>query len=200
MKKIVSLLLAMIMIFALAACGQSAAPAPAATEAPAAVEEPAAESAPVEEAAPAEEPAPEADALVVDTCILMEADDAMINNYSLLAVNPDAPFVDADGNAVADVELCFPRKARTWLPTTDLKSTANTCSISRTAAPSPPPRFPRPPRRPSTSAFPPPPPSTTPVCWATCCPFSRRSTATRWRSTPPAPASPSPTPRWATPT
>lgn len=105
MKKIVSLLLAMIMIFALAACGQSAAPAPAATEAPAAVEEPAAESAPVEEAAPAEEPAPEADALVVDTCILMEADDAMINNYSLLAVNPDAPFVDADGNAVADVEL-----------------------------------------------------------------------------------------------
>ena len=105
MKKIVSLLLAMIMIFALAACGQSAAPAPAATEAPAAEEEPAAESAPIEEAAPAEEPAPEADALVVDTCILMEADDAMINNYSLLAVNPDAPFVDADGNAVADVEL-----------------------------------------------------------------------------------------------
>ena len=105
MKKIVSLLLAMIMIFALAACGQSAAPAPAATEAPAAVEEPAAESAPVEEAAPAEEPAPETDALVVDTCILKEADDAMINNYSLLAVNPDAPFVDADGNAVADVEL-----------------------------------------------------------------------------------------------
>ena len=105
MKKIVSLLLALVMIFALAACGQSAAPAPAATEAPAAVEEPAAESAPVEEAAPAEEPAPEADALVVDTCILMEADDAMINNYSLLAVNPEAPFVDADGKEVKDVEL-----------------------------------------------------------------------------------------------
>ena len=29
----------------------------------------------------------------------------MINNYTLLAVNPDAPFVDADGNAVADVKL-----------------------------------------------------------------------------------------------
>ena len=99
MKKIVSLLLALVMIFALAACGQSAAPAPAATEAPAPAAEPAAEP------APAEEPAPEADALVVDTCILMEADDDMINNYSLLAVNPEAPFADADGNAVADVEL-----------------------------------------------------------------------------------------------
>ena len=105
MKKIVSLLLALVMIFALAACGQSAAPAPAATEAPAAAEEPAAEPAPAEEAAPAEEPAPtpvfNGDELVVDTCILKEADDAMINNYTLLAVNPEAPFADADGNAVA---------------------------------------------------------------------------------------------------
>ena len=83
----------MVMIFALAACGQSAAPAPAATEAPA----PAAE--------PAEEPAPEAEALVVDTCILLEADENMINNYSLLAVNPEAPWVDADGNPVTDVTI-----------------------------------------------------------------------------------------------
>jgi ABC-type tungstate transport system permease subunit len=29
----------------------------------------------------------------------------MINNYTLLAVNPEAPFVDADGNAVEDVAL-----------------------------------------------------------------------------------------------
>ena len=43
--------------------------------------------------------------LVVDTCILKEADDAMINTYTLLAVNPDAPFVDADGNAVAGVDI-----------------------------------------------------------------------------------------------
>ena len=99
MKKTISLLLALIMILALCACGQSA--APAATEAPAPAEAPA----PVEEPAPAEEPAPEPAALVVDTCILMEADDAMINNYSLLAVNPDAPFVDADGKAVTDVQL-----------------------------------------------------------------------------------------------
>ena len=41
----------------------------------------------------------------VDLSILYEADDNMINNYSLLAVNPEAPFVDADGNAVDDVEL-----------------------------------------------------------------------------------------------
>ena len=43
------------------------------------------------------------DALVVNTTILLEADDAMINNYSLLAVNPEAPFVDADENPVEDV-------------------------------------------------------------------------------------------------
>lgn len=37
--------------------------------------------------------------------ILIEQDDSMINNYSLLAVNPDAPFVDSGGNAVTDVKL-----------------------------------------------------------------------------------------------
>ena len=76
MKKTLSLLLALVMLFSL---GISAFAADA--------------------------PAEEADALVVDTMILMEADDNMINNYSLLAVNPEAPFVDADGNAVEDVEL-----------------------------------------------------------------------------------------------
>ena len=75
MKKIVSLLLALIMVFALTSVSALA------------------------------EAAEEKDALVVDTCILKEADDAMINNYSLLAVNPDAPFTDADGKAVEDVEL-----------------------------------------------------------------------------------------------
>ena len=47
----------------------------------------------------------EEEAAAVDLQILYEADDNMINNYSLLAVNPEAPFVDADGNAVEDVEL-----------------------------------------------------------------------------------------------
>ena len=76
MKKTLSLLLALVMLFSL---GISALAADA--------------------------PAEETDALVVDTMILMEADDNMINNYTLLAVNPEAPFVDADGNAVEDVAL-----------------------------------------------------------------------------------------------
>ena len=76
MKKTLSLLLALVMLFSL---GISAFAADA--------------------------PAEEADALVVDTMILKAADDNMINNYTLLAVNPEAPFVDADGNAVEDVEL-----------------------------------------------------------------------------------------------
>mgnify|MGYP003291627797 FL=1 len=42
-------------------------------------------------------------AIVVDTKILKEADDKMLNTYSAIAVNDKAPFVDADGNAVADV-------------------------------------------------------------------------------------------------
>ena len=75
MKKTLSLLLALVMLFAL--CSVSA----------------------------LAEAAEETDALVVDTVILKEADDNMINNYTLLAVNPDAPFVDPDGNAVADVAL-----------------------------------------------------------------------------------------------
>ena len=76
MKKTLSLLLALVMLFSL---GISAFAADA--------------------------PAEETDALVVDTMILMEADDNMINNYTLLAVNPEAPFADADGNAVEDVAL-----------------------------------------------------------------------------------------------
>lgn len=45
------------------------------------------------------------DEVVVNTTILKEADDKMLNTYSVIAVNPDAPFVDADGNAVADVAI-----------------------------------------------------------------------------------------------
>ena len=43
------------------------------------------------------------DAIVVDTKILKEADDKMLNTYAAIAVNDAAPFVDADGNAVSDV-------------------------------------------------------------------------------------------------
>ena len=44
-------------------------------------------------------------AMTVNTVILKEADDSMINTYTLIAVNPDAPFTDADGNAVGGVAL-----------------------------------------------------------------------------------------------
>ena len=98
MKKIVSLLLVLVMVLGLAACGVSA---PAPTEAPA-TEAPATEAPATE--APATE-APTEAALVVDTCILMEADNDMLNTYSVISVNPEAPFVDADGNAVSDVAV-----------------------------------------------------------------------------------------------
>ena len=98
MKKLISLLLVLVMMLGLVACG---------TEKPtettgAPVETTAA---PVETTAPAETDAPTEAGLVVDTCILMEADSDMLNTYSVIAVNPEAPFVDADGNAVADVAV-----------------------------------------------------------------------------------------------
>lgn len=94
MKKTLSFLLALVMVLGLCACGASN--APAATQAPAATEAPAA----VETEAPAEEPA-----AAVDTKILYEADDSMLNTYTVIAVNPEAPFTDADGNAVSDVAV-----------------------------------------------------------------------------------------------
>ena len=83
MKKLISLLLVLVMAFGLVACGATATPTEPATE-------------------PTVEDVTEA-GLVVDTCILMEADDNMLNTYSALAVNAEAPFVDADNNPVTDV-------------------------------------------------------------------------------------------------
>ena len=97
MKKIISLLLVLVMMLGLVACGTSK---PAETEAPA-TEAPVVTEASAVETKPAETEA----ALVVDTCILMEADNDMLNTYSVIAVNPKAPFVDADGNAVSDVAI-----------------------------------------------------------------------------------------------
>ena len=91
MKKIISMLLVLVMMLGLAACGTT----PPETTAPTNATEP-----PVETTNPETTPA-----LVVDTTILMEADSDMLNTYSVIAVNPDAPFVDADGNAVSDVAL-----------------------------------------------------------------------------------------------
>ena len=101
MKKLLCLALCLVMTLGLLACGQATdAQVPSSTEAPAATE--ASTEAPVVTEAPTPEPVSE-DKLNI--AILYEQDDAMINNYSLLAVNEKAPFVDADGKAVADVAI-----------------------------------------------------------------------------------------------
>ncbi len=100
MKKIISLLLAILMVLALTACAEPA-PAPTEPDTTPAVTDPTTEPATTE---PATEPVTEP-ALVVDTVILKEADDKMLNTYSVIAVNPEAPFVDADGNPVTDVAV-----------------------------------------------------------------------------------------------
>lgn len=76
MKKYVSLLLAVLMICSLCACGTNGDPAPSKE--------------------------PESNVKIE---ILLEQDDSMINTYSLLAVDPSAPFDDADGNSVSDVKI-----------------------------------------------------------------------------------------------
>ena len=81
MKKLIALLLACVMVLSLCACGTGDKPEASET------------------------PSPTEQVSNVDTCILMEADENMINTYSLLAVNPNAPFTDADGNAVSDVKI-----------------------------------------------------------------------------------------------
>ena len=85
-KTALALLCALLLALALTACGQDAA-----------------EPSSVPSAAPSE--AAETPEAASGLVILCEADEDMINNYSLLAVNPDAPFVDADGNSVADVYI-----------------------------------------------------------------------------------------------
>ena len=99
MKKKLSLLLALSMLLALCACSQPAEPAATQNTAPTNAES----SAPEESTEATTKSG--TDAIVVDTVILKEADDNMINTYTLLAVNPDAPFADADGNSVPDVKL-----------------------------------------------------------------------------------------------
>lgn len=91
MRKFLALLLAVTMMMSmLAGCGSS--------DKKEAVEEPVVET---------EETVEESEekAVVVDTVILKEADEKMLNLYSMIAVNPEAPFVDADGNSVSDVTV-----------------------------------------------------------------------------------------------
>jgi len=94
-KKTVSLLLALAMALSLALCacsgGQDQPSSPPPSEP--------AEPSQSQSAEPTEAPKS------VDLTILYEQDDSMINTYSLLAVDPDAPFTDADGNPVSDVSI-----------------------------------------------------------------------------------------------
>ena len=103
MKKNLALLLALVMLLGLlAACGgKDPAPSQSSEPSPSQSSEPS--PSPSSDPSPSTEPEPSAPA--VDTVILKEADDKMINTYTLLAVDPDAPFVDADGNAVSGVEV-----------------------------------------------------------------------------------------------
>lgn len=79
MKRLVALVLALVMVFALAACAKTP-------------------------AAPEKEDETEP-AVTLGLEILKEEDDAMINNYTVIAVNDKADWKDADGNAVADVKI-----------------------------------------------------------------------------------------------
>ena len=87
MKKLIALLLALTVMLSLVACGADKTADPT-------------DGTNATNAAGNTEPV-----AVVDTCILMEADNDMLNTYSVIAVNPQAPFVDADGNAVTDVAI-----------------------------------------------------------------------------------------------
>ena len=107
MKKLFALLLALCMIFSLAACGESAAPAPApATEAP--VEEAPAEEAPVEgapaEEAPAEE-APAEEAPAEEAPVEEPAEETPILSY--------ADYVAAETDSEVAVE-CYVQAKQSW--------------------------------------------------------------------------------------
>ena len=105
-KKLLSILLVLSLALGLFACGakqqaNTADPVPVPPEAVGMVE-----PVPVGDTQPEQPPVePVAAQPSVNLEILMERDDSMINTYSLLAVNDEAPFVDADGNSIDDVEL-----------------------------------------------------------------------------------------------
>lgn len=91
MKRKLAFILTLVCVLSLCGCGQKAEEAETAEQ-----EGNIQESAPPQEN-PAETP--------LNLAILYEQDEAMINTYSLLAVNENAPFTDADGKAVTGVEI-----------------------------------------------------------------------------------------------
>ncbi len=105
--KLISVLLVLVMLLSLAACGST-------TD---------------EQSETANN---DAEALVVDTKILKEADDQMLNTYAVIAVNSKAPFVDADGNAVADVAIntAGADALIQWLMTEEAKALADEYGVA----------------------------------------------------------------------
>ena len=91
---VVAMLAALAMAFTIVGCSQSAEPSEGSGT-------PEASEGTETEGTTEEEPATEG----VGLTILYEEDDSLINTYSLIAVNPEAPFADADGNAVSDVAI-----------------------------------------------------------------------------------------------
>ena len=92
--RLLSLLLALALALTLCACGGKT-PDAQPTE-------------PVQTPAPTQPAKPEPTAVPAtgsDLVILCEQDDSMLNTYSLLAVDPEAPFTDADGSPVSDVYI-----------------------------------------------------------------------------------------------
>jgi len=79
MKKVLSIILALAMVFCFAACGTTKT-------------EPAQEQ--------KQEQQQEVKETGINLHILYEQDDSMINTYTIMAVNPNAPWVDADGKSV----------------------------------------------------------------------------------------------------
>ncbi len=103
MKKTISMLLAVMICLALMmACAPAQPVQTPVTEAPVSVTGPTAE--PVQQEAQSQEPVA-AEPAALNTVILKEQDDSMINTYTLIAVNPDAPFTNEDGDPVEGVAV-----------------------------------------------------------------------------------------------
>ena len=95
-KRIGLLLLSLLIAFSAFACAKTGAVVTDANAEP--------EATPVSIEAAAQEVAP-ATVEGLGIKILLEQDDDMMNNYSVIAVNDAAPFKDADGNAVSGVAI-----------------------------------------------------------------------------------------------
>lgn len=109
-KKLASLLSLALLLGLLSACGGDAQQPSESAQQPSESTQQPSESPSESTQQPSESPSesaeqPSESPAAVNTVILKEADDKMINTYTLLAVNPDAPFTDADGNAVDGVSI-----------------------------------------------------------------------------------------------